>query len=345
MNHLIENRVQIVPFTLIDPLQHTMEDALYRYIDIKIHDQIKEGDFKKIIIIGKYDRSSVIFRFEKNDKIANWQRPTASRNGNVLYIEVFPGYDYVKHYAALISTYYRINKITSPEIRYILPSEEECWEPILKSDLVQLEPTNYAVIGYALPEISKTNTWKEYDTFHAQTEEISNKKVTFISFKHSFWGDIAGRLVTHLANIGFTKVIFIGKLGGLKPEYIPNQHIATGNFSFVEGEAIYWDNIFDKVSDTDVKHGKHISSPSVLYETKEWLSLVRDNFNFVDPEIGQFAKAAVRNSISFGYLHIISNTLTENYEENLSNERSPNVLVKRDALIHKLRSILYKTLD
>ncbi len=340
----MQNTAQI-PFTLSEAQQHTMGAALYQYLNIKIHDYIKEKAFDTILIVGKYDRQSNISKYEKTGKKANWQRPTARLEGRVLWIEVFPGMDYVRHYAALISTYFAINDLPMPTVQYCLPTEADCWVPIHESDLSQLTPTEYVITGYALPEIAKDTHWQEYDTFHAQQTTIGGKTVTFVSVKHSFWGDIGGRLVAHWATLGFEKVIFIGKVGGLKAAFQPNGHLATGHCSLVEGEVICWDNIFADVKEAVVQHGPHISSPSVLFETKEWLQLMQDRFSFVDPEIGQFARAAVRHGVGFGYLHLISNTLVENNQENLSNERHPNILKKRAALIATLQAILYTTIS
>ena len=60
-----------------------------------------------------------------------------------------------------------------------------------------------------------------------------------------YWGDIGGNLVRELHRINGAKCIFyIGKLGSLRPEYIPNQTLAIGGQSFVSSrnEIVTWNN-------------------------------------------------------------------------------------------------------
>lgn len=39
--------------------------------------------------------------------------------------------------------------------------------------------------------------------------------------------------------------------------------------------------------------GVHYSSPSILFEDKQWLSETKARYSFVDPEIGHMAKASL----------------------------------------------------
>jgi hypothetical protein len=87
-----------------------MRDSLFDYIDMKIHPLLKEREYKNIWVIGNPDRSSGISKYEKQGKLFNWQRPTAEIQGDDLYIRVFPGREYVKHYATLIATYFLSKK-------------------------------------------------------------------------------------------------------------------------------------------------------------------------------------------------------------------------------------------
>ncbi|MFZ1721050.1 MAG: hypothetical protein WAU07_00940, partial [Microgenomates group bacterium] len=151
----------IRPFVLYSPDSHSMGSSLYRYIDIKIHHLIKENNYKKIVVIGEYDRTnSVISKFEKNGKLANWQRPTAMINGDTLTIKCFPGYEYVRHYASLIATYLAINNKDSSVVTYIPPSECDCWEPINSMTLENVPIGDMVVIGFGLPQISELSNWQ-----------------------------------------------------------------------------------------------------------------------------------------------------------------------------------------
>ena len=73
--------------------------------------------------------------------------------------------------------------------------------------------------------------------------------------------------------------------------------------------------------------GGHVTLGSVMHETKEWLGKLPTSVDFMEPEIGMMAQAALRSAISFGYLHIISDNLAEKYLEDLSNEREESVLL------------------
>src|SRR5262245_44950317 len=95
---------------IFDPYEHTMENSLYGYLALKINERIQEKEYTNIWVIGDDSREeSDVSRYEKRDKMFNWQRPTAKIIGHDLYIKCFPGRDYVRHYAAIIATYHAIN--------------------------------------------------------------------------------------------------------------------------------------------------------------------------------------------------------------------------------------------
>ena len=86
----------------------------------------------------------------------------------------------------------------------------------------------------------------------------------------------------------------------------------------------------------DVAHGIHCTLGSVLDETKDWLFAVEKRFDFVDPEIGHMAIAALEGGTEFGNLHIISDNLARKYIHDLSNERLRDVLKDRKILVSKI---------
>lgn len=67
--------------------------------------------------------------------------------------------------------------------------------------------------------------------------------------------------------------------------------------------------------------------------------------DFVDPEVGMMAQAAVRSGIRFGYLHIISDNVAEKYLEDLSNERQKSVLEGRSHLYEIVQDVLHHHLS
>lgn len=331
---------------VLNPEDHTMGNSLFNYLDMKIHHLLKEREYKNIWVVGNADRSTGISIYEKKGKLFNWQRPTAEIQGGDLYVRVFPGREYVKHYAALIATYFAIQQKEYKHIRYILPDEATAWKALTSSNLSEVPNGDVAIIGYGLEKLigdEKIN-WEGEGAFSWVKKKMGNRTVVYIGGRHSYWGDIAGRIVTLLAKQGFKQVIYVGKVGGMNSGGIPNQTLATGNSSFVDGEMIQWKNLFDFAKgDPEVIFGKHYTIPSVLNETKEWLKDNKD-FAFVDNEIGFMARAALSESIQFSYLHIISDNLNGGFKEDLTNERGVEAQQHRLKLMKKVKDLIEQSL-
>jgi len=328
------------PFVILDPFDHTMEGALSRYLDIKIHHYVDDLTYKEIVVVGEYDRACEVPNNEKDGKIFNWQRPSAMLADETLVVKCPPGFDYVSHYASLIATYLALQNRDYTCVSYIPPSEEACWSVIENSNLKDIYPSEFVVYGSGMPRIANEMHWPGEGPFRATHKRLGGRDITFLGCEFCVWGDIAGRLVTYLAEEkGIKQFIYIGKLGTLNPSYEPNCFLATGNTSFLDGRKVVWDDIFDGVEDEVVKRGVHFTSPSPLLETKGWLSAHRA-YDYVDPEIGHMGRAAVDASIQYGYMHVMSNNLSRYCDENLSNERQFRTSNKRTILKDKIRSFL-----
>ena len=320
-----------------------MEDQLYEYLETKMHHFIREEDFKRIIIKGEYNRRAIMGDNEKEDKLFNWHRPTAKINDDILTIFVPTGKDYVMHYASLIATYLAINGRKHDHVFYLEPSLEECEILALESNLNTIKPKRIVITGSGLTNMFGVDSWKGYGPFLYKHEKLGINKVTLLGCKHSLWGDISEVVTKYLAKeLGVKSLIYTGKLGSLNKDLSPNVHLATGESSFIKGKEICWKNLFDDVDSPILVKGKHYTSPSTLLEDKKWFSK-NQNFDFVDPEIGHFAKGAIESGINFSYLHIISNNLAKKHEENLSNERRQKILEKRGNLIAEIKRILSVT--
>lgn len=217
---------------------------------------------------------------------------------------------------------------------------EEIKKSLLKSNIKQIPKCKTAILGYVqgFEYLSGENKWHGKGDF--QWKKITKEKI-LIGCKHSYWGDIAGYIVKILAQKGVKRIIYVGKLGTLDGNIIPNETIATGNKSyFIDGSYIEWKNIFDKVKCDYIKKGVHYTLPSVIQETKKWVLKNKKNIKFVDPEIGHMAKAAAQSNIEFSYLHIVSDNLVKKFDEDLSNERKEEILKKRKKLIDVIGAIL-----
>ena len=324
----------------IDPLEHTMGVSLKRYLEIKVHHLFDDGNFDAVIIRNNFDHQSGISNKEKNNKLFNYIRPTATIENSTLYINCFPGIDYIFHYGNIYKTYASLTQRTI-DVFHCLPTYEECWNAIVESGLKGIPKVHTVIMGYVegLQWLSDDSNWNDTGFFGWKNVNMATDETILLGCKHTYWGEIAGRIVSYLAKNGVQRIIYSGKLGTLKSYLEPNISIATGNSSILpNGETIVWNNLFDKFADVDsnVYNGIHITVPSVLQETGLWLVENINKADFVDPEIGHMALAALNNNIQFSYFHIVSDNLAKKYETDLSNEREYDVIKKRKELSKKI---------
>lgn len=316
------------------PSKHTMGSSLNRYIGLKVHNLVDESAYDQVIVRSYFDRSCGISTREKNDKLFNYIRPTATIDNSTLYINCFPGIDYVFHYGNILKTYLALCHNKSNVIHW-LPTEEECWKAIKESELRFIPKAHTVIMGYVegLQWLSDDAIWHGLGNFLWKHVHLATGEGILLGCKHTYWGEIAGRIVSYLAMNGVKRIIYSGKLGTLNPSLEPNLSIATGNSSILpNGNIISWDNVFEDIDHKQVNKGIHITVPSVLQETTEWLSANQKSVDFVDPEIGHMALAAYNCNIQFSYFHIISDNLSNKYKSDLSNEREMDVINRRKEL-------------
>jgi len=321
--------------------RHTMApDRLLRYLQIKAHHLIQNYDWNSIHVLGGYDRHAVISAHEKNGKLFNFERPTALADGRDLIIKAFPGADYVHHYALIIATYLAMTGKAADTVTYELPDPAASREAVtqlaldLDGDLV--------IVGWGLAHLAPPDgTWIYGHGYAWQRAEIHGRRVVYLGFLHSIWGDVAGQVVTRLAELGARDVVYVGKVGALNPDIEPNARLATGNTSLVDGSLVTWADFFGDFATAQpgVHTGIHVTSPSILLENRDWLT-EHAKHAFVDPEIGPMGAAARDAGIDFGYLHVISNNLARHYPADLSNERHSDVVRRRTVLIRQIQDII-----
>ncbi|MDO4170570.1 MAG: hypothetical protein Q4D45_11815 [Lachnospiraceae bacterium] len=191
-------------------------------------------------------------------------------------------------------------------------------------------------MGYVegLDFLSSDITWQRSGNFFYKTFKTKSGTALLLGCTHTFWGEIAGRIVAYLAEMGVKRIIYSGKLGTLNPDLIPNQSLATGNLSILpNGQVVIWKNLFENIHHKKIYHGVHITIPSVLQENINWALTQKETISFVDPEIGHMAYAAQTSGVEYSYLHIISDNLCRKYQYDLSNERENNVIAHRQILL------------
>ncbi|MCM1498931.1 MAG: hypothetical protein NC124_10755 [Clostridium sp.] len=315
--------------------EHSMGNSLYGYLKLKVHPLLKSESIKNINIIGYFNRNNNISSIEKGNKLFNYMRPTVTLDGKNAELDCFPGIDYIFHFSNIIKSYMCMyNKNIS--IRSQLPTEIECWQALEDSTLKNIPRVDTVIMGYVegLEFLSEDKCWQGNGNFLYKSIRIKSGKAILLGCKHTFWGEIAGRIVTYLSELGIKRIIYSGKLGTLVDEFTPNEVIATGNSSILpNGEIIRWNNVFDDITCNKVKRGIHITVPSVLQETNEWVSKNKSKVSFIDPEIGHMAYAAQKAGVEYSYLHIVSDNLAVKYPYDLSNERRTEVLRNRVALL------------
>lgn len=323
----------------VSPVEHTMGEALAEYLTIKMHHLIEPFTWRRITVVGGYDRQLVQSRREKRDKHFNWQRPTAEPVGDELLLKCFPGHDYVNHYGLITKTYLDLVGDAATEVVVDEPTEAACGSAI-EPIALDCRSAEVVIVGWGLYQLAGPDGWTDSATMSWKRETLFGRSVLWVGFHYSIWGDIAGRVVTQLAQDGARAVVYIGKVGGLRAAYLPNEQLASGSASMLLSERVEWDDWFtDAAFGDDVIRGLHITSPSILLETKPWLSL-QTHGDFVDPEIGHMGRAATRSGIRFGYLHIVSNNLTREFDQSLANERRGDIVVRRADLLASIRGYL-----
>lgn len=156
---------------------HTMGVSLYRYLDIKMHEAIKEQRYNQITVVDSYARcpSFRIFSSEKVDKSFNWQRPTALITGDELLIQCSPGYDHVEHNVELIATYLGLQQrfgchllTRLADVAFIPASCLDTQRALRASNLQELPPhIDTIVLGlvHRLNRLSGAAEWQRKECF------------------------------------------------------------------------------------------------------------------------------------------------------------------------------------
>lgn len=325
----------------VDGYRHTMtQDSLLLYLRIKVHHLIDERDWARIRVIGDYDRECAVSAKEKTGKLFNWQRPTAEPDGDDLVIKCYPGLDYVHHNALIIATYLNMTGRYRGQVDYEPPAGAVCQAAVGRLD-ADPSSDDLVVLGWGLGQLPGAGAWTQGDGYAWRRSEVEGRRVLYLGYRHSIWGDVAGRVVSRLAALGARRVVYVGKVGALDPGIAPNTSLATGNRSVMPGGPVTWRDFFGDLAagQPDVRSGVHVSSPSILLEGDGWLRGQRGR-HFVDPEIGHMGRAAHAAGIEFGYLHVVSNNLARRYPADLSNERLTAVVERRLALLDRISEIL-----
>jgi hypothetical protein len=341
-----------LPLFIADPTTHCMGPTLRDYVFMKIHSEIKDKLWSRIIVAGSYTRlkPALISSAEKQDKPFNWQRPTATIvNATTIQINCFPGQDYVKHYAYLLANYLSLIGQNPSIVRYQIPEPSTSLRLLLESNIAHMGHTDIVIVGY-VHRLKKFlhGSWEwggqpKKGLFGWQKFQSSaGHSVALLGCVVSFWGDIAGDLIRALQRLNKIRcVLYVGKTGALQPQHRPNEVLATGNHSFIDSESISWTNVLEPCTAVSNKvcRGNHVTLCSAILEDQAWLTRWQ-GCSWVDSEVGHMAKASNEGKTAFGYLHIVSDNLACRYPYDLSNERVEEVVLSRENLLIEVENVL-----
>lgn len=330
---------------------HTMHDSLPAYIISRIHSDIQAKAWSRILVRGSYKRTEAarVSRTEKTNKRFNWQRPTAIQtNESTLELACFPGKDYVLHHSLLVATYLSLTGGNPATVEMQAPDHQACMEIFKGSNLRLMGHIDIVIIGYVEHLAGDSIDW---ETGTSSSDEMfawkkfptpEGRSVAYLGCVVSFWGDIAEQLVHALRSLNLARcVLYVGKTGSLCVSDYPNQVLATGDSSFIDGRLVQWTNAFkDMLHVNGVCNGIHTNVSSPLQESKTWLSEWQSRARWVDCEIGYMARACIERRVQFGYLHIVSDNVAARYPQDLANERQDRVVQARLRLLDQVRRII-----
>lgn len=345
----VDSNVEV--FDIRPPLfkDHAMGEALLKYVEMKIHNylQINSDCFSRVRIIGNHDRSIQVSTDEKEGKLFNYQRPTVFIDGDILYISCFPGFDYIYHYANLVKSYFQ-ERGEDKLISYVDTSVELIQSSLSETNLSKIPSADIIVYGNVDKlSIFQESKFKGDGDFMWKKGEIGGKSVILLGAKFSIWGDLGYYFIKELAKTStFKTFVYVGKLGSLDESIVPNKFLATGSESYVGDERIVWRNIFSNASkrDSQIIEGTHVTCRSVMDETNDNVSEYKKKGSFIDPEIGNMARAAKETDRDFSYLHIISDNVVKMNTQNLSNERRKETKKLRVELFEKISRTIESTI-
>jgi hypothetical protein len=327
----------------VDPSGHTMGDRLGDYVLPKV----PAGLTGRVLVTTGSDLEDFASIGKHEGKVFNWRRPRFCWDGQQTICTTVPGRDYAYHYACLVATACRLRG-QGATVMVELPAPTDAGVFLGSLLPVDLPTGDALIVGYIehLFRFSRS-PWTVNSGFGWSVVNLAGKQLVLLGCEFSYWGDLAGALVTVLAARGVPRIVYIGKLGALDPARPPNRFSATGSCSLFEGRLIEWDSrlvehaaSFEEVLTKQV----HATVPSLLDETLAWYAALKGQIDLVDPEIGHMAMAAIAAGIEFDYLHIISDNLGGGYPHGLYRERCLAVTAKRAQRVAVIEEVLKRSL-
>jgi hypothetical protein len=326
--------------------EHTMGAQLPRYVLPKVPVGHLAACRGRALVHGGTDLELLAGGEKRHGKSFNWRRPAFEARHGTLQCFTPPGRDYAYHYACLLAAACVIaGQPVAVEVELPAADETDAFiEQWLPADLPAFD---VVVLGYVQHLFPGADPWVTRTGFGWSAATVTARRLGLIGCEFSFWGDLAGALVSALARRGTRWVIYVGKVGALSGRHDPNQWIATGSSSWVEGQTITWSSQLrcDPEIPCLLLDQSHVTVPSTLDETLGWYSAGVARWDLVDPEIGRMAAAARTCGIQFDYVHIVTDSLAGIHPEGLYDERSASIADRRRTCLSRIATILERSLN
>ncbi|MGV9675426.1 hypothetical protein ACWDSJ_09125 [Nocardia sp. NPDC003482] len=330
------------------PADHTMDHQLHRYVLPKVPDLDLSG-VQAIKVYGSQSLSLLLNAKPIESKQFNWRRPEFVRVGRDIHCVTSPGRDYSWHYANLVATAGLMRNKHVP-VLLTQPRRYDVEKFIGRLLPQSLPPVDLVILGYVQQLFRREAAqvpWSGCHGFGWKRIEVSGAAVLLLGCEFSYWGDLAGSLAAALFRGGVTSwVMYVGKLGSLDASLMPNQWLATGQSSVVDGSPVSWRGHLQHMNPTArlLRNVCHVTMPSVIDETKQWAAEASQHAQVVDPEIGYMGRAAVRAGASFDYLHLVTDNLVKDFDQGLYDERSKSIASQRKTLLLEAEQMIRRSI-
>ena len=331
----------------VAPSEHTMGERLADYVLPKVPTERLTATGGRAWGYPNRGLSFLQGGQKRQGKRFNWRRPYFTQVGDVLHCVAPPGYDYIHHYAELLRSACLMAEIPGDQVDFEMPAEGrgrafvDHWLP------TDLPTAELVVLGYVDALWKNRGEWTHRPGFGWRTVRVGSATVLMLGCEFSFWGDLAGDLVSVLAQRARAAgVVYVGKLGGLQPDMVPNTLVVTGTTTRLRDRPLAWNSFLDlRQAPASVRSGvRHATLASVMDETRTWLDTHRADTDVVDPEIGHMAQAATEAGVGFAYLHIVTDNLNGTHAHGLYAERSTPVATRRHRCLHDIETVLNRSL-
>lgn len=305
--NLYSSRVLVQPsdYPLVRSRDHTMGKHLTDYVHKRIPtDVIGEavrrmtlvevhGIFDGHIDIIKkslgWDTVTLIRDLGKSKKgtKSNFERPKVYRvtrgTKEFIVMTVFPGEDYVKHYAALVRyAMEREKKRVSEQILVVFryPEVEKTvyeWSGLSKSHVIR--PGDVIVLGYVgdvmnaliLTKFKLNEVISDPLYEWVVLENRKHRRVLLLNFSYSYWGSTAGHIAEGLYRDGANLIIHVAKAGSCKSASdVHSKSFIPQSYAKVKGEEIeYFKNPWNPILERNPGSGTglHVAVSTILEET------------------------------------------------------------------------------